>query len=686
MLPLRFIPNAESGNDRYRKELSALLDHGILESGIPLDYSTDLAKIQDMWTVAKKASKGSEILATERRNHFEWKIKLLVLLEKIHRELAGFDSMMETKELSGAAIAISDAVSAGKLEDLDCNREQKAFFDELNDMPVGYNCPPEIYQALKSEIVAKKSTLKYNFEDLFRKAFCFNSRNGYSELTISFRIISESIAHNIEARQIRRTGSKPEASVFPASLLKNMSCIDRIIENPGCEVAVSRSKMAGVIRIGVGKSLHQEGKENKTNNQKKDVAEALRKIFETTLFLRDCAFGLAGEVTQEWKAEYQCFSTVLQSTLLPGLFEELLGPSIPDYKEHAEEFRSFLECVKTFAEKMKNSSLLLENVTAFEYFTSNARNVCIRNRRAHLLVQVRNIIESEDSNTFEVEEATERGSLASLFATKAGGGKFSSEGSKTKIGAKSSFDFDFAAFRLPKCRVSVQAQTLVELAYQILNEGAMMTAEYAIEALYFTRDIFDMFRSVVPALRSEEILHSPARAAIFHNDCDYIVFHLLTLGYQFQDKFPEPFNKCITFLDIVPFLRNLGDTCFRSQMRDILGRILKSSRGFSSLAEDDRFESVEITAKEVMSQLNSLWRTWKPLLAADKFFASMGLLVDFLLRSVMEEISSLGTMSKAEKLQLRYILSIFRKCEELFEADDYCGRDTQKVSSSVGKC
>ncbi|KAJ3357009.1 hypothetical protein HDU83_009179 [Entophlyctis luteolus] len=128
---------------------SALLDHGILESGIPLDYSTDLAKIQDMWTVAKKASKGSEILATERRNHFEWKIKLLVLLEKIHRELAGFDSMMETKELSGAAIAISDAVSAGKLEDLDCNREQKAFFDELNDMPVGYNCPPEIYQALK---------------------------------------------------------------------------------------------------------------------------------------------------------------------------------------------------------------------------------------------------------------------------------------------------------------------------------------------------------------------------------------------------------------------------------------------------------------------------------------------------------------------------------------------------------
>jgi hypothetical protein len=58
----------------------------------------------------------------------------------------------------------------------------------------------------------------------------------------------------------------------------------------------------------------------------------------------------------------------------------------------------------------------------------------------------------------------------------------------------------------------------------------------------------------------------PRMAMIFCNDCEYIVMHMLTLGYQFQERLQMGTNETITFLDMVPNTRNFEETVFKNMM------------------------------------------------------------------------------------------------------------------------
>ena len=56
----------------------------------------------------------------------------------------------------------------------------------------------------------------------------------------------------------------------------------------------------------------------------------------------------------------------------------------------------------------------------------------------------------------------------------------------------------------------------------------------AIQLHYSARDMLDLFRAIVPVYHANEIESIPTMAMVFVNDCNYIVHHLMTLGYQFH--------------------------------------------------------------------------------------------------------------------------------------------------------
>jgi centromere/kinetochore protein ZW10 len=64
----------------------------------------------------------------------------------------------------------------------------------------------------------------------------------------------------------------------------------------------------------------------------------------------------------------------------------------------------------------------------------------------------------------------------------------------------------------------------------------------------------------VPIHWADELASSPVRAAIFYNDCQYIVHHLLVLGQRYGKTLSEPMQEMMTFTDLIPAFRSLGQT------------------------------------------------------------------------------------------------------------------------------
>lgn len=91
----------------------------------------------------------------------------------------------------------------------------------------------------------------------------------------------------------------------------------------------------------------------------------------------------------------------------------------------------------------------------------------------------------------------------------------------------------------------------------------------AIEAFYNVRDLFVLFRAIMPIYHQDEIEFIPSKSMLFYNDCVYIAHHLLTLGHHYQNKLRYPLDSTATFIDMVPAYRNLGQMYFKKQLVNI---------------------------------------------------------------------------------------------------------------------
>ena len=83
-----------------------------------------------------------------------------------------------------------------------------------------------------------------------------------------------------------------------------------------------------------------------------------------------------------------------------------------------------------------------------------------------------------------------------------------------------------------------------------------------------------MWRAIMPEFYKDALENEPARAAVFQNDCTYICYHLMTLGYNYQTKLATPVKETSTLVDMVPLFRKMGERVFRFQL---VCQIIRSS-------------------------------------------------------------------------------------------------------------
>jgi hypothetical protein len=80
------------------------------------------------------------------------------------------------------------------------------------------------------------------------------------------------------------------------------------------------------------------------------------------------------------------------------------------------------------------------------------------------------------------------------------------------------------------------------------------------------RDVFELYRAVVPVHHGGKFENVPMLGMLFHNDCMFIAHNLLTLGHSQKFRLPEGVREKVSFVDMVVPFRQLAEKYFFIQV------------------------------------------------------------------------------------------------------------------------
>jgi len=475
--------------------------------------------------------------------------------------------------------------------------------EQLADM-LGVTCDKVIFDMLKGEFLAKKARLKHRLDQLFCTAITTIKKNHQSEISVSFRILSTHAKKYVEnpvALEDVLCGMymmdllEPKLRDLSRVLMTNF--VDVILADAKAELNVTRTKLHATLK------LHSSALGKKTQ----DLQSVWKNLVQFAQFISTCM--LPGEA-QSVSGHPVPYVSVLANVWWPEMWQKLLQcikPIVPDDKQQLGNFYdAHGHDLVELNTQLQSLGVIPRHATELSDFVMNVEKTFVKKQRNELLFAARDVLVADDPNTVEVTHATERGGLTSVDGKEGKDAKGKEDGKGTSVGLE--------AFHLPTMHVSERVRTVVEMAYQTLQEAVKQQEQDAIELFYCTRDLFDLTRAVLPAVHGNDLDHAPGPALVFYNDCTYISHHLLTLAHQFRLQLPEPLPQLATFVDMVPAFRKMGEAALKRQLhrqRDALLLSVSSCAGFGNVQEDIRFEQVEQSVKQIVFQLTSLAKTWK---------------------------------------------------------------------------
>ncbi|KAL7752619.1 ribosome biogenesis protein ytm1 [Sorochytrium milnesiophthora] len=410
------------------------------------------------------------------------------------------------------------------------------------------------------------------------------------------------------------------------------------------------------------------------------VLDSLRQVF---MFVNSTIFAVSDDNSSsntDSVTQFHTFKTLVVELWSPDIIKmlvnDVLRPSLPGSIGQMEEYYDSVgQQYVRFETDMTEKGFLPTDCEDIQTFVRNLRPHFIVQRRANILQMAREILSSDERATVEVSDATEQGGLT-MAQKKAGAGE---QQQKTKEGLET--HDSSSSFKLPTCQVSVQVQSIVDIVYQLLSEATLADKTTAIEVYQHCRDVFDLFRAVAPAAFRHQLSGSPFRVAVFLNDCMYIEHHLMTLGFHFRRAVEQSQFDVVTFADQIPLVRALGVKYFvemLSQQRDAILHTLSQTGGLANMQDASRYQPAEDAVRRAMSQLWLLESEWKKLqfvLPSERYFKSIGLLVDVLLSELLRQIDDIPHIPTHDTHPLRYILRLCQGVDQFFVKRKLTGRD-----------
>ncbi|DAZ93485.1 TPA: hypothetical protein N0F65_007853, partial [Lagenidium giganteum] len=358
----------------------------------------------------------------------------------------------------------------------------------------------------------------------------------------------------------------------------------------------------------------------------------------------------------------------------PGNLESMLITFIQDsIPQDPVGLAAYSESLQAMVDELQKNVGRLGMSTGFQSqlrtILSQVNSLYAKKRRHCILASARQIISAGYHDSVKVSGATERCNLAaSGGSTK--GGKMGKGNGVQPSNNPADDEVESGCFQVPDYRVTVCAHDLVELVHQTLIEACSTTSDQSKVLVQTSRDIFFLFRTIVPTLHKDDIANDCRSCMLFHNDCLYIAHHMITIGHQYKSRLKSPLNVTCTMIDLVPAFRNAGEqalTRFSESMRD------ETTAGLSILPRlsDGHTKEAEEFVKASLYKLNRVSDVWREGLPQAVYHRALAAAVSPLVQGFVKKVVTEADASAYVSTNIHSLVSLLLECQILFESTSH---------------
>lgn len=223
-------------------------------------------------------------------------------------------------------------------------------------------------------------------------------------------------------------------------------------------------------------------------------------------------------------------------------------------------------------------------------------------------------------------------------------------------------------------------QTLIE-ATNISNQDPKQIKSVSLFCLV-TRNLFDLYSSVVPSFYFSNLKDLPKLSAILYNDFYYLSLHCLTLGHKYKNLISRlksmKLNKNefqyidlqdlisnFNYIHLAPSLFMTGYEIIYNQVENQEKNLLElmyedNPNGIREISEKNNYELFKKSLQKCILHLNNLASMWRDVLQHDCFKKIMGQLVNFVIKDLVKSCLKLEDISTDDADYLDSAFSILK--------------------------
>lgn len=203
-----------------------------------------------------------------------------------------------------------------------------------------------------------------------------------------------------------------------------------------------------------------------------------------------------------------------------------------------------------------------------------------------------------------------------------------------------------------------------------LSSGRLLTS---------TRELFDLYRAVMPSQHAESLTNVPALGMQFYNDCNYLVKELQKIereyeGASFLGKDGQS-RMMVTYDEPIRRLSHLGHRYYQLQLErqeQSLLEILEQANNFTDVADEIKFAKCQSAIEGIKLSIRQVAKTLKATLTRTMYFQTIGTLIESVVLRITDDIEDLIDIGETESEKLGQL------CKMLYDLDDIFVEDGQQ--------
>ncbi|CAF0754893.1 unnamed protein product [Brachionus calyciflorus] len=266
-------------------------------------------------------------------------------------------------------------------------------------------------------------------------------------------------------------------------------------------------------------------------------------------------------------------------------------------------------------------------------------------------------------------------------------------------------------FKIPRFSISKFAQQFLNLINETLKEASKLSDENnkSLKSVTLfclvTRNLFDLYYSVIPTQYSSSLKDLPKLSAIVFNDFYYLSLNCLTIGHKYKNLIHKVKESTVNlgefryvdlhdlisnfnYVELAPDLYMLGYEILANQVQNQEKNLIQylyedCPNGIKDISESNNYETFKRSLQKCIFQLKMLSSMWRNVLNEDLFNVVIGQLIDLVLKDLVKSCLKLEDISSNDASYLHSAFTVMTQTIHDLYTKNSASEKTENLSNDL---